>query len=449
MTSLLERVTAMLASGQTAAGQIALQTATGAVRYDELIAWAQQRRLQHAGLRGESMALEYDNVLDFCVGLLAFDGWCSALWLSPPQLPPAERAGHVGQIDCRVVWRSGQVHQEQQTLSSADTTARADGMQVTRWWLATSGTSGTPKLIGHTLAGLSGKTRVSAFSRSLCWGLVYQPFRFAGLQVVLQALLSGATLVDAQGPEPDQRIAAMSRYGVTALSATPSLWRTLLMTGKLTQLGLKQLTLGGEIADQGLLSWLRQLFPQAKLLHIYASTEAGVGFTVADGRAGFPAAWLTPDNADAPVPLRMDASGHLLVRPASGAIAGIAATRIDADGFLDTEDLVRVEDDRVLFLGRAGGIINVGGNKVHPEQVEQVILDVPGIVQARVYGKRSSVLGQLVAADVVAAEPQQQAALQAAVMQHCLRHLARYQVPAKFNWVTSLQTGASGKLARD
>ncbi|HEY4319054.1 MAG TPA: fatty acid--CoA ligase family protein [Herbaspirillum sp.] len=451
MSSLLERVATMCAGAEPATQRIALQTANGAVSYDELILLAQRRRAQHDGVRGKSLALEYDGLLDFCVGLLAFDGWCSALWLSAPQLSPAERAQHGRQIGCRFGWRSGDVHQDEMAPTSSDIAAQDDtGTQpVTRWWLTTSGTSGSPKLIGHTLAGLSGKIRVSAFSRSLCWGLVYLPYRFAGLQVVLQALLSGATLVDAQGPEPDQRIAAMVQHDVTALSATPSLWRSLLMTGRLAQLGLRQLTLGGEIADQALLTWLRRLFPQAKLLHIYASTEAGVGFTVADGRDGFPTAWLTSENSAAPLPMRIDARQHLLVRPAAGVMTGIDAARIDADGFLDTEDLVCVENDRVHFLGRAGGVINVGGNKVHPEQVEQVILDVPGIVQVRVYGKRSSVLGQLVAADVVAAEPERQAALQATVMQHCLRHLARYQIPAKFNWVTSIHAGESGKMTRD
>lgn len=448
MTGLLERVVAMVAAGETPADRVALRTVSDALCYDALIALAQQRRQQHAGLRGSSLALEYEDLLDFCVGLLAFDGWVSELWLSPPQLRPAERAQHVQQIGCRWSWRSGEVHEDEPLLPILH-----DGRQTpephTRWWLTTSGTSGTPKLIGHTLAGLSGKIRLSAFSRNLCWGLVYRPYRFAGLQVVLQSVLSGATLVDAQGPEPDQRIDSMAQHGVSALSATPSLWRTLLMTGRLEQLALRQLTLGGEIADQALLTWLRRLFPQAKLLHIYASTEAGVGFTVADGKAGFPATWLDRDNAAAPLRMRVDQSQHLLVKPESGAMAGIAAARISQDGFLDTEDLVCIEDDRVFFLGRAGGIINVGGNKVHPEQVEQVILEVPGIVQARVYGKRSSVLGQLVAVDVVAAEPQRQAALQMAVVKHCLSHLARYQVPAKFNWVTSIQAGESGKMTRD
>lgn len=440
MTTLLARVTAAVAENGQHSGQIAV----GDVEYPHLLQLAQQRRREHPQLRHRSLALEYHDLADFCVTLLAFDGWCSDLWLVAPGLAPAIRTEHQQQLACAFNWRNG--HLEQEPATAAWSAPADAAVTVTRWWLATSGTAGSPKLIGHSLDGLADQIRISTFSRSLRWGLVYQPCRFAGLQVVLQALLSATTLVDAQGPEPDQRIGAMLAGQVDALSATPSLWRALLMTGRLEQLPLRQATLGGEIADQALLDWLRRLFPQAKLLHIYASTEAGVGFTVADGRAGFPLAWL--DAAAAPVLLRVDAQQHLLVRPRRLAQADVVTARTDADGYLDTEDLVHIEGDRVLFLGRAGGVINVGGHKVHPEQVEQVILAVPGVLQARVYGKRSSMVGQLVAADVVAADPSCQASLQVAVMKHCLQQLARYQIPVKLNWVSAIQTGDAGKMTR-
>jgi acyl-coenzyme A synthetase/AMP-(fatty) acid ligase len=446
MTTLLARVAAAVAENGQHSG-VSGSRETAVLDYPHLLQLARQRRLDHPQLQHRSLALEYHDLPDFCVALLAFDGWCSDLWLVAPGLAPAIRTEHQQQLACAFSWRNAHLEQEPATAAWS---APADAVvTVTRWWLTTSGTSGSPKLIGHTLAGLADQIRISTFSRSLRWGLVYQPCRFAGLQVVLQALLSATTLVDALGPEPDQRIGAMLAGQVDALSATPSLWRALLMTGRLEQLPLRQVTLGGEIADQVLLDWLRRLFPQAKLLHIYASTEAGVGFSVADGRAGFPADWLDADASPVPVLLRVDAQQHLLVQPRLLAQADVITARTDADGYLDTEDLVRIEGDRVLFLGRAGGVINVGGHKVHPEQVEQVILAVPGVLQARVYGKHSSMVGQLVAADVVAADPSRQASLQVAVMKHCLQQLARYQIPVKLNWVSAIQAGDAGKMTRN
>jgi acyl-coenzyme A synthetase/AMP-(fatty) acid ligase len=452
MTTLLARVAAAIAEdGQRSGMPGSWHAAARVLDYPQLLQLARQRRQEHPQLRHRSLALEYHDVLDFCVALLAFDGWCSDLWLVAPGLAPAMRAEYGQQLACAFNWRDGHLEEAAEVTPSVAWPVSADAAvtTATRWWLATSGTSGSPKLIGHTLDSLVEQIRISTFSRSLRWGLVYQPCRFAGLQVVLQALLSAATLVDAQGPEPDQRIEAMVAGQVDALSATPSLWRALLMTGRLQQLPLRQVTLGGEIVDQALLDWLRRLFPEAKLLHIYASTEAGVGFTVADGRAGFPVAWLDADASPSPVLLRVDAQQHLQVRPRLLAHADVVTARTGADGYLDTEDLVRIEGDRVLFLGRAGGVINVGGNKVHPEQVEQVILAVPGVLQARVYGKRSSMVGQLVTADVVAADPSRQASLQVAVMKHCLQQLARYQIPVKLNWVNAIQTGDAGKMTRN
>lgn len=445
MSTLLERIAASPTQQDESSDSACIASGERVLSRGELLSAARNLRHEHPGLRGSGVVVEEGSLADICVALAAFDGWCSDLWLCPPQLPRELFEPYLHQTGSCFSWRHGKLSDLPGDHRAAQT---GQPGEHTRWWLTTSGTSGSPKLIGHTLAGLSNKSRISRFSRSLHWGLVYQPYRFAGLQVVLQALLSGALLVDASQPDADERIDAMLAHGVDALSATPSLWRALLMTGRLQSLPLKQLTLGGEIADQALLHGLRQLFPDAKIQHIYASTEVGVGFTVTDGRAGFPGAWLD-SGSESPLAMRIDARDHLLIKPEGGAARGIADGLIDADGYLDTQDQVRREGDRVLFLGRAGGVINVGGNKVHPETVEQVILAVPGILQARVYGKSSSMLGQLVAADVVAADSANRSVLQMAVMKHCLAQLARHEVPAKLNWVDSIQAGDTGKMKRN
>ncbi|CAM5204076.1 AMP-binding enzyme [Alishewanella longhuensis] len=275
--------------------------------------------------------------------------------------------------------------------------------------------------------------------------MCYQPSRFAGLQVLLQSLLSGACLLDCSSGDAQQHAKLMQRQHINAISATPSLWRQLLMTGQLSTLPLRQITLGGEIADEPLLDVLAGVFPNARLLHIYASTEAGVGFAVADKRAGFPANWLTSTHSG--VAFKLDNQQHLWLKPPQTPEAGLAA-RLDSEGYLDTEDLVQLQADRVVFLGRASGVINVGGNKVHPEQIEQVLLQHPAVLQARVYAKTSSVLGQLVVADIVVSADTDNKALQLALLQHCKQQLQRYQLPAKFNFVTQLPTTASGKLNR-
>ncbi|MBV2127872.1 AMP-binding protein [Arsukibacterium indicum] len=402
------------------------QTATAplvTVSYRQLQQLALAKRRQAANLQQQAVNIRYRDIADFICSLLAYDGFCSALYLLPDHnVAPA-----------------GMLFIASETMT--DQRLPVDS----RWYLATSGTTGTPKWIGHSLQQLTKTVSTRASGNTLCWGLVYQPFRFAGLQVVLQSLISGACLIDASDGDIEQRFDTLVEGNVTALSATPSLWRQFLFSGKATALQLQQLTLGGEIADQPLLNRLSQLYPTAQLRHIYASTEAGVAFAVNDGKAGFPRDYLEQGYYD--LQFKVDAKHHLWLKN-SALFGPELATRVDAAGFLDTEDLVELTPERVLFLGRASGVINVGGNKVHPEQVEQVVLQVPGVAACRVYGKSSSILGQLVMAELVAEPDTVPEELIGRVKAHCQQQLQRHQIPFKIQVVAALPLAGSGKQVR-
>jgi acyl-CoA synthetase (AMP-forming)/AMP-acid ligase II len=217
------------------------------------------------------------------------------------------------------------------------------------------------------------------------------------------------------------------------------------MTGQLSELSLSHITLGGEIVDQNLLDKLIRLFPKAKLRHIYASTEAGVGFVVSDGRAGFPAKWL--EDRSLLVSLKVSDMQHLLVKP-SYPVCHSLAQQTDEQGYVDTLDKVQVADDRVLFLGRATGTINVGGNKVHPEKVEQVLLQCADVSQAKVYAKKSALLGELVAADVMIITTGVEQEVKQQLLKMCKNQLQRFEIPTKISIVNSIDYGPSGKLNR-
>ena len=156
------------------------------------------------------------------------------------------------------------------------------------------------------------------------WGLLYDPSRFAGLQVVLQSLLGGGLLVapDREGPGPSNS-PFLQANGCTHLSATPTLWRKILMTSEGPFLPLRQITLGGEIADDPLLAALATRYPEARVTHIYASTEAGVGFSVKDGRAGLPVSYLADEIDGVGLKIVEDV---LWLRPPQGAADSRAAS---------------------------------------------------------------------------------------------------------------------------
>lgn len=339
----------------------------------------------------------------------------------------------------------------QDAVTTAVTPAAPSDVPVTTaWMMTTSGTTGRPKIVPHDLDSLARTVRRDPLARAPVWGLILDPTRFAGLQVALQALVGGGTLIVApqQGTMADQ-IAALAAGGVTHLSATPTLWRRLLMSPGLDALSLRQVTMGGEIADQAVLDAAERRFPAARVTHIYASTEAGVGFTVNDRLAGFPQAFL--DAAPGGVGVRV-VDGILWLKPPGGRrvrYLGDQKIAVDADGYVATGDRVEATGDRFVFLGRDTGVVNVGGVKVYPERVERTIASVPGVGLAQVAAKSNPITGALLMATVVpAAADADQGLLRDAILTHCRATLEREAVPARIRFADTLDTNAAGKIVR-
>lgn len=385
------------------------------------------------------------SAIELITSLIAFDGVVDSMLLLPESFDEGTRAALIKSAVSE--WRINSLQERPHRVGDVMATGNEGDDKPTLWILATSGTTGVPKLIEHTLETLCRTVkRDNNRGVEFVWGLLYDPCRFAGLQVVLQALLSGSLLSIPPSGKITDHIEFFSSSRVNALSATPSLWRKLLMSKQIGTLPLRQITLGGEIADQGILDALKYCFPAARITHIYASTEAGSAFAVQDGRTGFPAQWL--DHSSAPVMLRVSDDGHLLLRPALLPAGEEVSSRIDTNGYLDTEDLVRVEGDRVYFLGRVSGAINVGGNKVNPEEIENHIRKVSGVLDVRVFGKKSSMLGQIVAAEVVASTGYDVQELRRNILQYCRSHMENWQVPAMISFVQELTINAAGKRER-
>ena len=337
-----------------------------------------------------------------------------------------------------------------QEVLSDDAPTDAMFQTATQWILTTSGTTGLPKLVRHQLEGLT-RTVVTrrAGSAAPVWGLTYEATRFAGLQVVLQALLGGGTLLAEDLSAPlGTRLEAFAKGGVTHLSATPTLWRRILMHPACADLALRQITLGGEIADDHLLGTMTQRFSKARITHIYASTEVGVGFSVKDGRAGFPQDWLTtpPEGIEMKV---HDDRLWLKAPGAQSAYLGPATLTRDAQGFVDTQDRVICEDGRVRFLGRDSGVINVGGAKVHPETLEHVLNAHPQVALSRITAKKNPFSGQILVADVQPnTPPEDPGTFKTALLQYCRSELPLEAVPALIRITDEIAVNAAGKVIR-
>lgn len=322
--------------------------------------------------------------------------------------------------------------------------------------ILTSGTTGGMKAVRHQWERLTRPVRFLKNGSDQRWLLAYRPHLYAGLQVVLQAFLNGGTLVAPMpGDEPTQIARLMAEAGVQFASATPSYWRRLLLWADprwFDRVTLRQITLGGEAIDQEILDRLHHVFPTARLVHIYATTELGRCFSVTDGRAGFPSHYLDAPSADGiELQIRDD---QLWVRSAN-AMSGYASAstdlslaRADEAGWFPTGDLVALHGDRVHFVGRMSDMLNVGGNKVHPLVVERAIRQIAGVEDVRVFGQTSSIAGQLVACQIVAQTGVSPDHLRQQILAHCRERLDRYQCPRVIEFVDRLELTTAGKVAR-
>jgi acyl-coenzyme A synthetase/AMP-(fatty) acid ligase len=317
----------------------------------------------------------------------------------------------------------------------------------TEWVLFTSGTTGRPKMVVHTLSSLIGPLNDDVVvPNGTVWSTFYDVRRYGGLQILLRAMMRGGSLALSDADEPVRnflrRVAAVR---TTHISGTPSHWRRALMSDVASTIAPEYIRLSGEVADQPLLDSLRRAFPGANIAHAFASTEAGVAFDVRDGLAGFPASFLT----EGPIEMRI-IDGTLQIRSSRTASRYLGQPLRQADGFIDTGDLVEQRGDRVYFMGRREGVINVGGLKIYPEEVEAVLTQHPDVRMARVWPRKSPITGTIVAADVAVGPEAAQgfADLRKDLMQMCRASLAPHKVPATWRQVDLIDITASGKVCR-
>lgn len=420
-----------------------------------------------AELSGRSVMLAVADQLLSGIAMTELDGVARRMLLCPPDL----NANHVRSliedagIDAVVTdhpekWTDAEIKlvvQVQPPMRAATSTVTE---RATEWLMLTSGTSGVPKIVSHTLEGLTGAivadspARANASeqkSRAPVWATFYDIRRYGGLQIFLRAIIGGGSMVLSQpGEALTDHVARLQGRGVTHISGTPSHWRKLLMSGSAAGFSPRYVRLSGEIADQAVLDGLSKTFPGASVGHAYASTEAGVGFAVNDGLEGFPAALLgSRDGVDMKVE-----GGSLRIRSRRTAHAYIgrqAAELTDSEGFVDTGDMVELRGDRYHFVGRRGGIINIGGLKVHPEEIEAVINRHAEVRMSRAKSRRSPITGAIVVADVVLADGQDESNasdIRARILADCKASLPPHKVPAVIKFVASLDITAAGKLAR-
>jgi acyl-coenzyme A synthetase/AMP-(fatty) acid ligase len=424
------------------------------IAVDELAGWSYFDGPGLETLRGRTILLATRKQLPAALALASLDGVARRILLATPDLTPhlSSIAAEAG-VDCVVGDReaAGDFGRYPvltfQPLPVRLPAGSGSDPTETEWVLFTSGTTGRPKMVAHTLASLSGPLDDGAAHPSgAVWSTFYDIRRYGGLQILLRALIGGGSMVLSDANEPGlDFLHRVAKHGVTHISGTPSHWRRALMLGAGSVIRPRYVRLSGEVADQALLDALRAAFPNADVAHAFASTEAGVAFDVRDGRAGFPASLLTGSKVDMRI-----AEGTLWIRSSRNAsrYLGQQPLRQSEDGFIDTGDLVEQVGDRFYFRGRKEGVINVGGLKVYPEEVEAVLTAQPFVKQARVWPRKNPITGSIVAADVVIAEGAEWDCVRSQLYAACAV-LEPHKRPLTVRQVNEIALTPSGKVARN
>lgn len=300
----------------------------------------------------------------------------------------------------------------------------------------TSGTTGAPKLIWHPARSLEQAVRLGKKHASDVWGLTYAPTSFAAIQVILQAVRNQNTIVNLFGKSTEEIRKSIDSCSITHLSATPT-FANLLCDGTHQHPSVTSFTLGGERVLPRLLEQLRTTFPNARFRNIYASTEIGSLLIAKE------------DCFEVPPALREKirvVDDELEVHKS---LLAASLQHANTSEFYSTGDLVEVLEESPLtfkFSSRRSEWINVGGVKVDPLRIEEKLLQISGIREARVYGRSNSVTGQIVCCDVVVFP---ESSLDSrSIRTHLNDILARHEIPQLIHFVDCIATTAAGKTSR-
>ncbi len=301
--------------------------------------------------------------------------------------------------------------------------------------LFTSGTTGLPKKISHTFDSLTRFIKIDASRKENVWGFAYNPYHMAGLQVFFQAFLNYNTIVRLFGLERISLINLINEYRVTNISSTPTFYRMLLPSNHICS-NVMSLTSGGEKFDSKTLENLKEMFPNSQIRNIYASTEAGALFS---------------SKGDEFI-IRQEIS-HLIKFIKNElfihhSLIGESEGLMLFDGWYQTGDIIAVINNnpfKFKFISRKNEMINTGGYKVNPTEVEEVIRKITGVIDAFVFGKKNSLLGNVVVCEVIVSD---KLLSEKKIRLYLQDRLQEFKVPRIIKFVESINTTRTGKISR-
>jgi acyl-coenzyme A synthetase/AMP-(fatty) acid ligase len=307
-----------------------------------------------------------------------------------------------------------------------------------------SGSTGKPKAVLHDFVALLEKFRRQGVAKSTLTFLLFD--HIGGMDTLFNTLSSGGTMVTTPSRDPDVVCRILAAHRVHTLPVSPTFLNMLLISEAYKAHDLSSLRViayGTEPMPETLLERLGEVFPQVKLVQTFGMSELGV-LRARSKESG--SLWIkfTGEGFETKI-----VDGILWAKTPAAMMGYLNAPDLfDADGWLNTEDAVEVDGDYVRILGRVSDLINVGGRKVYPAEVESVLLGLENVKDVAVFGLPSPLVGQMVAARFNLAVPEPLDDLKKRVRAHCRDRLPAYKVPARIEITDEEQFGTRLKKMR-
>jgi len=310
--------------------------------------------------------------------------------------------------------------------------------------LFTSGTSGEPKAAVHDFLGLLEKFKQRRPSLRTLNFLLFD--HWGGLNTLLHTLSNGSLVITLRDRSPDAICAAICKYRIQILPASPTFLNLLLISEAYKRYDLSSLQIisyGTEPMPMSTLKRTKAIFPLVQLRQTYGLIELGV--------------LRAKSKSDDSLWVKVGGEGYqtrvvdgVLQIKATSAMLGYlnASSPFTADGWFNTNDAVLEDGEYLKILGRKSEIINVGGEKVYPAEVESRILEMENIADVSVYGEENPIMGKIVCANVTLVHDEDRKELTHRVKRFCRQSLQEFKIPVKVKIVSEIQHGARFKKVR-
>lgn len=311
--------------------------------------------------------------------------------------------------------------------------------------LFSSGSTGKSKGVVHDMVRLLQNFKASNKSLRTIAFMLFD--HIGGMHSMLQTLSSGGCVVTIGERSPDPVLAAVARHRVELLTISPTFLNLILLSEAYKRHDLSSLTTvtyGTEPMPESTLKKFHELFPRIRLLQSYGMSEVGI---LRSKSAGSDSLWVKLGGERFQTRV---VNGVLHIKADSAMLGYINAPSLFTDdGWLNTEDVVEVDGEHIKILGRKSDIINVGGEKVYPAEVEDIIQSMDNVAEAAVYGERNLITGNIVCARVSMLREEDAKAFTRRLKEYCAKRLQSYKVPVKVALVQGSQHSQRFKKIRN